>query len=263
MAAAALAARIPLVSARRSASAAACGLAFDEPGGPLVAVCGLVGGSGASTLALCLARQVARESAVPVLLTELDAGCAGLAVLAGQAASLCLRGLAQQVADGQAPARSFVELEPRLRLLASAPRRAAESEPEHLRALLRDARAAHGLVIVDCGTDWVAAGPVLNEASHIVWALPATRAVLARAQVLLASDVLPQPGRWRELLAATALDRHTGASVRALRHLAAQRCERLVLIPHSEALAHGDVAHGSEHLSRALTGLARTLRRGR
>ena len=121
MAAAALAARVPLLNARRSEAAVACGLAFDEPGGPLIAVCGLVGGAGASTLALCLARQAAHESAAPVLLTELAASSAGLAVLAGQASALSLGGLAQQVADGQTPARAFVELEPRLRLLASPP----------------------------------------------------------------------------------------------------------------------------------------------
>ena len=260
MAAAALAARVPRLNAKRSEPAVACGLAFDEPRGPLVAVCGLVGGAGASTLALCLARQAAHESAAPVLLTELDGSSAGLAVLAGQASALCLRDLAQQVADRQPPARSFVELEPRLRLLASPPRRGAETKPEHLRALLRDARAAHGLAIVDCGTDWDAAGPVLNEASHIVWALPATRTALARAQALLDSDILPRPGGWRELLAATALDPRSTASVRALRHLAGQRCDRLVLIPHSAALARGDVAHGSEQLNRALTGLASILR---
>jgi len=192
----------------------------------------------------------------------LDARSAGLTVLAGQAGPLSLRGLAQQVADGQTPARSFVELEPRLRLLASPPRHDAATEPEHLRALLRDARAAHGLVIVDCGTDWAATGPVLNEASHIVWALPATRAALARAQALIASDVLPRPGGWRELLAATALDRRTTAGVRALRQLARQRCERLVLIPHSDALAHGNIAHGSDQLNHALTGLALILRSG-
>jgi hypothetical protein len=261
MAAAALAARVPLLNARRSKAAPACGLAFDEPGGPLIAVCGLVGGAGASTLALCLARQAAHESAAPVLLTELAASSAGLAVLAGQASALSLGGLAQQVADGQTPARAFVEPEPGLRLLASPPLQDAETEPEQLRALLREARAAHGLVIVDCGTDWTAAGAVLNEASHIVWALPATRAALARAQALLDSDILPRPGAWRELLAATALGCHSSVSVRALRHLARQRCERLVLIPPSKALARGDAAQGSEHLNRALTGLAPILRR--
>ena len=115
-------------------------------------------------------------------------------------------------------------------------------------------------MIIDCGTDWTAAGPVLKEASHIIWALPASRAAHARAQALIASDILPRPGAWRELLAATALDRRSTTGVRALRQLAKQRCERLVLIPHSEALAHGDVARGSEHLNRALIGLAPILR---
>jgi hypothetical protein len=262
MAASALTALIPSLTGRR-VERGACGLTFDRPGGPLVAVCALVGGSGASTLAFCLARQAARESKTPVLLTEADARGAGLAVLAGQTTEVCLPGLARQVAERQAPERSFAELEPRLRLLSSAPRRATESDPEHLRALLRDARAAHGLVIVDCGTDWAAAAPVLNEATHIVWALPATPAAVARAQLLFASGVLPQPGRWRELLAATAVYARSSARVRALRHLAADRCERLILIPHSEALARGDIAHGAEHLSRGLTGLAPTLRRGR
>ena len=221
MAAAALAARVPLLNARRSEPAVACGLAFDEPGGPLVAVCGLVGGAGTSTLALCLARQAAHESAAPVLLTELDGSSAGLAVLAGHATRARLRELAQQVADGQAPARSFVELEPGLRLLAAPPRRGAETEPEHLRALLREARAAHGLVVVDCGTDWAATGPSSTKPATSSGRCPPRRTALARAQALLDSDVLPRPGRWRELLAATALDRRTTASVRALRHLAA------------------------------------------
>src|SRR5436305_1368767 len=44
----------------------ACGLAFERLGGPLVAVCGLAGGAGTTTLALALARQAARESALPV-----------------------------------------------------------------------------------------------------------------------------------------------------------------------------------------------------
>jgi hypothetical protein len=263
MATAALTARIPLLNARRSEAAVACGLAFDEPGGPLIAVCGLVGGAGASTLALCLARQAAHESAAPVLLTELAASSAGLAVLTGQASALSLSGLAQRVADGQTPARAFVELEPRLRLLASPPLHEAETKPEHLDALLREARAAHGLVVVDCGTDRTATRTMLNEASHIIWTLPATRTALARSQALHASDVLPQPGRWRELLAASAIDSRTSVSVRALRHLARQRCERLILIPHSETLARGDADEGSEHLNRALTGLAPILRRAR
>ena len=47
-------------------------------------------------------------------------------------------------------------------------------------------------------------------------------------------------------------------AVARLRHTAPSRTATFV-----EALAHGDIAHGSEHLNRALTGLAPILRRAR
>ncbi len=65
------------------------------------------------------------------------------------------------------------------------------------------------------------------------------------AQTLLADDALPAPGRWREALLAITTERRPSASVRALRRLAAHRCERLALIPHSAAIARGEQAfHG-------------------
>ncbi|MGH2944674.1 MAG: hypothetical protein ACRDPC_00055 [Solirubrobacteraceae bacterium] len=247
----------------RRARAASCGLAFNELGGPLVAVCGLVGGSGASTLALCLARQAARESQAPVLLTESDSRRGGLAVLAGQATPLSLSGLAQLVADGQAPAEVFVEIEPGLRLVASAPARSADPDPEDLSALIREARAAHGLVIVDLGSAWATAGPVLDAATHILWTVTASRPAVARARLLAASDALPTPGRWYEVLIALAGERRPSASVRTLRRLATHRCERLVLAPHSDAVSRGDLADPSADLGRTLTGIAHVLRRTR
>jgi hypothetical protein len=261
MGATAVAARIVLPAARRNGRAVACCLAFDESGGSLVAVCGLVGGSGCSTLAYNLARQAARESKKAVLLTESDSGRAGLAVLAGQATPHSLRNVARELAGGDAPRASFVELEPRLRLLASLPQPQSEAEPEDLRPLLREAREAHGLVIVDCGAGWATAGSVLTESTHIIWTLPASPMALARARVLLASDALPAPGRWREALAVSALDQGPRASVRALRRLAAPRCDRLVLCPYSHALAKGEVPEPDEGLLRALSGVASFLRR--
>jgi Flp pilus assembly CpaE family ATPase len=260
MDAAAIAARIPLTRGRARDDTAACGLAFDTTGGPLVAVCGLVGGSGASTLALCLARQAASESDAPVLVTEADAHRAGLAVIAGRATPHSLPALARQVAEGQAPEQTFTELAAGLRLIAAAPSRATPADPDQLRALLGQARAAHGLVLVDCGSDWAAAAPILEESTHILWTLPATPTGLARARLLLATDALPRPGRARETLIAIASRPRPDASVRALRRLAAERCERLVLVPHSEQLARGDLTD-DDRLRRALTGLAATLRR--
>jgi hypothetical protein len=263
MGTAAITARLALTHRARRAGSAACGLAFDEPGGPIVAVCGLVGGSGASTLAFCLARQAARESQAPVLLTEPDARRAGLAVLADRSTPLCLSRLAQRVAEGRAPAEPFVEIEHGLRLVASAPRRGADAEPGHVSALIREARAAHGLVVVDCGTSWITARSVLDAATHILWTVTASRDAVARARLLLASDALPPPGRARELLVALASDRRPTASVRALRRLAAQRCERLVLAPCSDAVARGDLAHSADSLGRTLTGIAAILRSDR
>lgn len=263
MGAAAVTARLPLELPARHGMATSCGLTFDEPGGPLVAVCALVGGSGASTIAFALARQAARESTAPVLLAESDARRAGLAVLAGQASPLCLLRLARDVADGRAPERPFIELDPGLRMIASAPHAVTSPEPAEIRALLRDARAAHGLVIVDCGTAWAAARPVLEEATHILWTVTAERAAVARAQVLFASGALPPPGRWLEVLVALNVERRRGASVRALRRLAAHRCERLVPAARSDALAGGEVPATDNRLGRTLTAVAHTLRRGR
>jgi hypothetical protein len=263
MGTAALTARFALPHRARRAGAAACGLAFDEPGGPIVAVCGLVGGSGASTLAFCLARQAARESRTPVLLTEPDARRAGLTVLAGRSTPLCLSGLAERVAEGRAPAEPFVEIDHGLRLVASAPRRGTDAAPEHVSALICEAKAAHGLVVVDCGTSWITAIPVLDAATHILWTVTASTAAVARARLLLASDALPAPGRARELLVVLASDRRSTASVRALRRLAAQRCERLVLAPCSNAVVNGDLAHPADSLGRTLTGIAAILRSDR
>ena len=72
MAATALTVRLPGLLARQRAASTATltGLAFDRPGGPVLAICGLAGGAGTTTLAWLLARQAARESAAAVLLCE-------------------------------------------------------------------------------------------------------------------------------------------------------------------------------------------------
>jgi Flp pilus assembly CpaE family ATPase len=257
MAAAALAARIPL--AARRAQDHACGLAFDELGGPLVAVCALAGGAGASTLALQLARQAAVESAAPVLLAEADPMHAGLATLAGCASPRPLTALASDLADERVPESTFLELAPRLRLIAATPQSPSPVEPGALAALLAQARDAHGLVIVDCATHWTPTSPPVGNATHIIWAVPATPAGLARAQQQLqAADTTPPAGRAREVLVATAVaGQQPTVRVRALRKLARDRCERLVLIPYDNAAAQGTLATAP---LRALTALAPTLR---
>jgi MinD-like ATPase involved in chromosome partitioning or flagellar assembly len=259
MAAAAIVGRItaPALTRRRRAGAA---LAFDELDGPLVAVCGLTGGAGTTTLALLLAHQAAAASAAPILLTEADPVRPGLAALTGAATPHPLIELAQQTANDAAPQETFLELEPRLRLIAAAPRPSTTTAPAAVQALLSEARAAHGLVIVDCSTTWTADSPILASATHILWSTPATPAGLARARAVLDSDLMPAAGRAVEALVATAHHPRACVSVRALRRLAARRCERLVLIPHSDAATRGELAC-DDAIAHALNGLARTLRR--
>lgn len=254
-------ARIPL-AVTHGTRGGARGLAFDELGGPLVAICGLVGGAGTSTLALLLARQAATESSAPILLTESDTQRAGLAGLTGHATPHSLDALASQRSEDHVPAETFAEIEPGLRLVAGTPHQQTPAPPDALDALLAEARDAHGLVIVDRGTSWTATFPFHGRATHLIWTLPATSAGLVSALLLFDSDVLPPPGRVPEIVVATAREPRASASVRALRRLAARRAERLVLIPHSAALARGESVL-DEPIKRALTGLAPTLRKGR
>jgi hypothetical protein len=225
-------------------------LAFDAPGGPVVAVCALAGGSAASTLAYALARQAARESSAPVLLSEFSPGPGGLATLVGATSALSLPELAQRIGDERAPEHLFVEIEPRLRLIASAPRLIAHLDGEAVDKLLGQAREAHGLVVVDCATAWASAGAVLARATDVLWTLPARADALARAEALWHTEMAPRPGRWREALVASVIDGRPSVSVRALRRLAATRCERLVLVPYVDAPAGCHAPHGG--LARAL-----------
>jgi hypothetical protein len=224
-----------------------------------VAVCGVTGGAGTSTFALALGRLAAADSTAPVLLTEADATRAGLLALAGRAAPHALVELAERVAHDTAPAETFLELEPGLRLVAATPRPNRNPEPTILSALLGEARAAHGLVIVDHGTTWTADSPILASATHTLWVVPATPQGLARAHALFDSDVLPPAGRSVEALVATGHACHRRVSVRALRRLARVRCERLVLVPCSDASARGEAAV-DDAIVHALEGLAPILR---
>jgi hypothetical protein len=258
--AAAVSARSPLSLAERRIGRGARGLAFDELGGPTVAVCGLTGGAGTSTLALQLARHAGARSAAPILVTESEPSRAGLAVLTGHATPRPLVALAQEVAGHRTPRETFAELFAGLRLIASTPQPAGRVAPEAIGELLAQAREAHGLVIVDCGTRWCPDSPVLAAASHILWTIPATPTGLAAARALLGADVAPRVGRWREVLAATAILPRPHVSVRALRRLARTRCEQLLLIAYDETLARGE-PDASESTTRALEGMSPILRR--
>ena len=155
-------------------------------------------------------------------------------------AALPVRGSPSASPTGRAPAEPFVEIEPGLRLVASAPGRGADAEPEHLSALLRDARAAHGLVVVDCGTELGhgATGARRGDAHPLDRARPAETPSRARGCCSPATPS-PRPGARASSSSRSPRTGARRASVRALRRLAAQRCERLVLARYSDAVARG------------------------
>jgi hypothetical protein len=259
MAAAAIAAQLPIPHAARAGHARERPLAFDTVGGPVVAVCGLTGGAGTSTLALLLARLAASHSTAPILLAETDPTRAGLAVLTARATPRPLVALAQDLIDDRQPAEAFVELEPGLRLIAAQPQPALPGTRDALDLLLAQARDAHGLVVLDCGTHWTPDSPVLAHATHIIWTLPATPTGMARAASQL-NAAMTTAGRCREALAASATVTRPLASVRALRRLARHRCDQLVLIPHDEGLALGETTT-NDRTHHALAGIGPLLRR--
>ena len=146
--------------------------------------------------------------------------------------------LAQRVAEGTRPREPFLELEPGLRLVAAAPRHGADARRRapSARCFARRARRTASS-IVDCGTAWAAAAtsPRRGDAHPLDASRRAARPSRVPA-LLLASDALPTPGRCaRDPRRRSPRIDARRASVRALRRLAAERCDRLVLIPHSDA----------------------------
>lgn len=254
---AAIAARVALPGFVARPHEAACDLSFDEPGGPLVAVCGLAGGVGTSTLALALARQAAAESRAPVLLAD-AAATPGLVPLAGTRSTFSLDSLAVALADGDQPDDPFAELAPGLRLIAAEPRLGSVASHKAMTDLLAQAQEAHGLVVVDCGTAWLTHADVLANANRVVWTMTTTALGLRAATGLVASTLMPRERR-HEVLVARHVPGAVPAKVRAVRRLARERRSRLVLLAHEAQGAHHDPP--GEPMRRALAAIAPTLRR--
>jgi hypothetical protein len=243
VAATALTGRLSLPRRHPASRAGSSGqLAFHRSGGPLVAVCGLAGGAGASTLAYLLARRAARHSTVPVLLAELGSG-SGLVSLVGAAAPLALRELARAVDEERAPERPFAEAAG-LRLVASTePGDPGPLPTGALERLLDDARAAHGLVVVDAGQPTAGeAERLLAAADHLLLCAPATVAGIRRVELQLAGGPLGRiAATGRRALVCTATQPATRAQVRQLRRLADGRVDQLLLVPHLPELARGEL----------------------
>ncbi|MDW5597554.1 hypothetical protein VSS74_24605 [Conexibacter stalactiti] len=199
---------------------------------PLVAVCGLCGGAGATTLAYLLARAHARETRARVLVCDTGGPSGGLVAYAGARTARSLPRIADAVA-AHAPLGDalFAHAADGLRVMASRPALESGADPRGLARVLHDARSAHELTVVDCGLPVSAIEQqVIATASHVAWVLPATVGGLRRARPLL--DLLGIDSARRELVVAREDLGGSAAATDELRALAERRDAALVLMPH-------------------------------
>jgi hypothetical protein len=208
--------------------------------GPLLAVCGLAGGVGTTTLAYLIGLAAAREWADPVLVADTGGPSGGLAACAGTEVPRSLPELAEQLGDGKPlGAGLYATGRDGLRVLASGPDFASPDVGDQLSPLLAHAREAHGLTVIDCGTLTRRADQaVAATATHIAWLLPASRAGVEHGRRIL--DAAPRFSG-KELLVAHGDAGHTKAPLRVLRRVAGERRALLVLLPHLSRLDGGQV----------------------
>ena len=228
--------------------------------GVLLAVCGLCGGAGASTVAYLTARFSVRRCAGPVLVCDTGGASGGLADHAGVTAAQSLLEVAEQVTAGLPPGCVYAIVADGIRVLATGPRFTAGCARDGVELVLEDARAAHALTVVDCGTLASEADRLaLAKASHIAWVLPATPGAVRRgARVLNAVEPHP-PGR--ELLVARRDARAPKAALRDLRRLAQERNATLILVPDLPGLHRGETDAALEAAQVALQGIDGVLER--
>jgi hypothetical protein len=234
-------------------------LAFTGASGPLVAVCGLQGGAGTSTLANLIAETAASAESGPIVVCEAPGASGDQAALTGAPSRLSLAELAVAVAAGRPP-RGFWGRRGALRVLATAPRPAPALAGDALVDVLAAARAEHALTVVDVGTVRDAhARPILEAATHVVWMLRLEPGAVERARVTLASRLVPALAARQALAArgARPRDRFAGEGG-ALRRLAAEHAERLVLVPELP-VRDGRPDPSSGRARRLTTGLTRFL----
>jgi hypothetical protein len=207
---------------------------------PLLAVCGLCGGAGTSTLSYLLARLAVAERSGHVLVCDTGGSAGGLAACAQAQSPWSLVEASARVAQGLAlPGGLYAVDQPgsssgyELRVIATGPRLAECGGAEGLEVLLAMARSdgAHALTVVDCGTLQNEADRLaLRTASHIAWVLPATGSGVRRAERMLATIAPDRAGR--ELVVARRDRGERAAGLRELRALAERRRATLVLLPH-------------------------------
>ena len=205
---------------------------------PLLAVCGLCGGAGASTLTYLVARYAIERGLGHVLAFDTGGTTGGLSAICGVETQLTLGDVAECVRRGVPLASMYARVplptddELQLRVIAAAPRLDDHGSGASLPALLDQARTddAHALLVADCGTLARADDRrLLAAASHVAWVLPATGSGETRARRVL--EMLPAEPDRHELVVARRGARDSAAELHALAELAAVRRAALVLVP--------------------------------
>jgi MinD-like ATPase involved in chromosome partitioning or flagellar assembly len=232
--------------------------------GRLVAVAGLCGGAGASTLAYLLCCAAIAEGRRPVLCADAT-GRGGIAVCAGSQPAMSFARASVELEAGRRPApdRLFAVSKDGVRVLSGAPS-LERSVPAACGAgrLLSDAQAAHALTVVDCGT---LAGEyerlALGSAGHVVLVVPASGSGIERGAGLAAQALEVCAAGARVVLIARVDGRERKAPVSELAAIADRLSARLVLFPQIDHLHQRPAAGALEHAQLALQALQGVLAR--
>ena len=198
--------------------------------GPLLAVCGLCGGAGASTLAYLTALAAARSSTGAVLLADTGGPSDGISRYAGVETPRSLSEVSELLAAGLPVGQLLATTRDGLRVLATGPRLAADCARDGIELLLDHARRRYALTVIDCGTLARQADQIaLAKASHVAWVLPATAGAVDRGRKTL--DALAPHPSGREMLLARHMPSDRRRTMRGLRGLARERRTPLILLP--------------------------------
>jgi MinD-like ATPase involved in chromosome partitioning or flagellar assembly len=207
--------------------------------GALLAVCGLCGGAGTSTLAYLIGLFAVRQHPGSVLVCDTGGPSGGLAAYADVTAPRSLLELAELPTAGL-PTECYATTADGLQVLATAPRLTPACRREGVERVLDQMRAVHALTVVDCGTlTREAEQLVLTRASHVAWVLPATVSGVRRAGAVL--EAIDRVGG-RELVIARRDTRDRQATLAQVKALASSRSDTLILVPYLPDLVKAPAA---------------------
>ena len=207
--------------------------------GPLLAVCGLCGGAGASTLAYLTALAAARRDNGAVLVADTGGPTAGISHYAGAETPRSLSEVSELLAASLPIGQLLATTGDGLRVLATGPRLAADFARDGIELLLDHARRRYALTVIDCATLAREADQIaLASATHVAWVLTATAGAASRGRQLLDAIAPHQSGR--EMLVARHEPRDRRKALRELRDLARHRRALLILLPSVPELATGN-----------------------